>query len=67
MPSSDLDMLDIFQSLGPTIVDNTAILPPQRQHQQNLITHQESTDILEMLPALGRFISPLHLFPLFCF
>lgn len=52
MPSCDLDLSEIFQPLGPPIVDNTAILPSSSQTQ---LIQQESTDVLEMLPALGRF------------
>jgi hypothetical protein len=57
MPSTDFDLLDIFQTMGPPIVDNPAVLPAP----QPPIFHQESNDILDMLPALGRSALSLSL------
>eukprot|EP00604_Paraphysomonas_vestita_P002257 CAMPEP_0174819646 /NCGR_PEP_ID=MMETSP1107-20130205/3005_1 /TAXON_ID=36770 /ORGANISM="Paraphysomonas vestita, Strain GFlagA" /LENGTH=448 /DNA_ID=CAMNT_0016033537 /DNA_START=147 /DNA_END=1493 /DNA_ORIENTATION=+ len=48
MPSNELNMLDLFQPLGPSIIDNTPVLPTIPQAPSH-----DHADVLDMLPALG--------------
>lgn len=47
MPSNELNMLDLFQPLGPSIIDNTALPTIPQGHSR------DNADVLDMLPALG--------------
>lgn len=51
MPSSELNMLDIFQPLGPSIIDNTALISSTPLNQS-----RDTTEVLDMIPALGRLL-----------